>query len=109
MKRYAAHFLFVPPDQVFQLHVIELDDTGRLLRIFPLDKEIERTAFYNGILLASGQALATGSLQQTLQEHPDVPILQLLKESNFPAIKEGDTIYLYVLDGVGINLLSPKF
>ncbi|GHT77445.1 hypothetical protein AGMMS50262_18470 [Bacteroidia bacterium] len=51
MKRFAAHYVFLPPDNLYKLHCVELDDGNRLQDIFPLTEEIASTTFYNGTLL----------------------------------------------------------
>ncbi|MDR1527036.1 MAG: hypothetical protein LBS46_05105 [Dysgonamonadaceae bacterium] len=51
MKRLAAHYVLLPDDRLLKQHYVELDDENRLLGVFPLDKEIAHTVFYNGILM----------------------------------------------------------
>ena len=51
MKRYAAHCLYLSPEKIYHLHVIELNDEGEIRKIFPLTHEIESTAFYNGMIV----------------------------------------------------------
>ena len=51
MKRLAAHYVLLPDDRLLKQHYVELDDENRLLGVFPLEREIANTVFYNGILL----------------------------------------------------------
>ena len=51
MKRLAAHYVLMPDDTLLKQHYVELDDENRLLGVFPLNKEIANTLFYNGILM----------------------------------------------------------
>jgi hypothetical protein len=50
MKRFAAHYVFRFPDELLKLHYVELEEDNRLRGIFPLEKEMAGTVFYNGIL-----------------------------------------------------------
>jgi hypothetical protein len=51
MKRFAAHYIFLAPDTRLKMHYVELSDDNKLMGIYPLDKEIAQTAFYNGTLI----------------------------------------------------------
>jgi len=68
MKRYAAHYiLLLPNDEVFKQHYIELDDNNQIVKIAPLVEEIEGVAFYNGTLLV----VATGRANDAIIYHLD--------------------------------------
>jgi hypothetical protein len=111
MKRIASHYIFFPPDEAFKLHYIELDDNDRFQGIFPLNKEIAQTSFYNGILLPFKQEISIECLMQILkteeQANPEKTIFQLLGNRNFPEIRKNDRVFLYLLNG--IDLLTAKF
>jgi hypothetical protein len=111
MKRFAAHYLFFPPDKQLKLHCIESDDSNRFRGIFPLIGEPASTAFFNGIIFPVKQTINPESLLQTLKEeaqnHPEASVFQLLENQHFPEIKLNDTVFVYVLDG--IDLLAAKF
>ena len=47
MKRLAAHYVLLPDDRLLKQHYVELDDENHWLGVFPLDKEICNTVFYN--------------------------------------------------------------
>jgi hypothetical protein len=51
MKRFAAHFIFLPPGKYCQLHYIELDDGNQVQRIAPLESEIAQTSFFNDVIV----------------------------------------------------------
>lgn len=34
-----------------QNHIVEMDDDRRIIRVFPYDKEVEKTEFYSGLLI----------------------------------------------------------
>lgn len=51
MKRFLSHYTFIYPDVYLKNTVVELNDRGNILKIFPFEKEIEKTEFYSGLLL----------------------------------------------------------
>jgi len=51
MKRYYSHYTYIHPDIFLKNSIVETDDECRITRIFPFDREIERTEFYSGLLL----------------------------------------------------------
>jgi len=51
MRRYYSHYTYIQPDIYLKNHIVGIDDEGRILDIFPFEKEIERTEFYSGLLL----------------------------------------------------------
>ena len=46
MRRFAAHFIWLGR-QVYPMHYLELDDSGRFVGIHPLSEEIACTSFFN--------------------------------------------------------------
>jgi hypothetical protein len=110
MKRFAAHYLFFPPDQRLKLHCIELDENKRFQGVFPLVGEPAATVFVNGIIFPVKRKICPENLLQTLKEeaqsHPEESIFQLLENQHFPEIQLNDTVFVYVLDG--IDLLAAK-
>jgi hypothetical protein len=61
MKRLAAHYVLLPDDKLLKQHYVELDDENRLLGVFPLEREIEGTVFYSGVLYLSPLPLWGGA------------------------------------------------
>ncbi|MDR0542178.1 MAG: hypothetical protein LBH19_08175 [Dysgonamonadaceae bacterium] len=51
MKRLAAHYVLLPDDRLLKQHYVETDDKNHLLGVFPLNREIADTVFFNGILM----------------------------------------------------------
>ncbi|MCL1938331.1 MAG: hypothetical protein FWF52_08055 [Candidatus Azobacteroides sp.] len=105
MKRFAAHRIFLPPDMVFPLHVIELDDHHCIQRLFPLENEISQTFFFNGILLLLNQKMILEPFLQTIKnemlaDRSDLSILQFLMQSALPALEKDDPVFLYVLERI---------
>ena len=86
MKRLAAHYVLLPDDGLLKQHYVELDDENRLLGVFPLEKEIANTVFYNGVLV--------------IHLPPNPPLLR-----RGPG--RGEKIEIYLL--TRIDLLPPKF
>jgi len=110
MKRFAAHYIFIPSFQFHKLHCVELDENNCLQNIFPLEKETANTSFFNGILIFSKQELSAEIFLKTLkdeaQKHSDFSVFELLKKQNLSEIKKNDFVFVYHLDG--INLFSLK-
>ncbi len=111
MKRFAAHYIFAPPDKVYKLHFIELDGNDALTGIYPLTGEAAGIYFSNGILILSHAEINTGHMINSLTEEnkksSDLSVFQLLELQSLPSLQRGRKIYLYHLDG--IDLLSAKF
>ena len=51
MRRIASHYIYWR--QFYRMHYVELDDSGILTGVFPLEGEIAGTEFYDGILILS--------------------------------------------------------
>lgn len=51
MMRFAAHYVYFSSARWYKLHGIELTDDHRFVRVFPLDREMAQTTFYNGVLI----------------------------------------------------------
>ena len=49
MRRIASHYIYW--QRWYHLHYVELDDAGCLVGVFPLEKEIASTEFYDGALI----------------------------------------------------------
>lgn len=50
MKRYYSHYTFIYPDTYLKDTVVEMDDTNNIVKVFPFEKELERTQFHSGAL-----------------------------------------------------------
>ena len=96
MKRFAAHYVFIPPNQTFQLHCVELDEKNGFSKVFPLEKEIANTSFFNGILLFSKEELSVDFLQRL--SFLNSAIFQQLESQNLPKIEEKEVVFVYHLD-----------
>lgn len=49
MRRIASHYVYWR--RLYKMHYIELDTAGRFQGVYPLDREIAGTEFYDGILI----------------------------------------------------------
>ena len=49
MRRIASHYIYWR--QFYRMHYVELDESGILTGVFPLEGEIAGTEFYDGILI----------------------------------------------------------
>jgi len=113
VKRFAAHFIFLPGDKRYDLHSVEIDDTNRLCGISPLDKEIAATSFFNGILFLVNKNTFLSSddllklLENSLQQSPETSPLTLIGLLPLKALNKENPVELYHLEG--IELLPAKF
>jgi hypothetical protein len=113
MKRFAAHYLFLPGDKRYKLHSVELDEANCLTEINPLDKEIAATSFFNGIVLIvnkhtfSSPADLVALLEDTLQQFPGTPALEWMEHLPLKTVNKECPVELYHLDG--IDFLPTKF
>lgn len=96
MRRFAAHFIWLG-HQVYPMHYLELDDSGRLLGVYPLSGEIAHTSFFNGVLVPLPESLSNeaGHWIRQWRQIPerllkDEPLrLYNLENVNLPAAKLG--------------------
>ncbi len=72
MKRYAAHYIYLSPEKTYHLHVIELDEEGKIRDIFPLKEEIESTEFYNGTIIPLKKNIALPHLIENIHSLEDL-------------------------------------
>jgi hypothetical protein len=113
MKRFAAHYLFLPGDKRYKLHSVELDETNRLTEINLLDKEIAATSFFNGIVLIVNKHTFSSPtdlaelLEDTLQQFPETPALEWMERLPLKPINKEQPVELYHLGG--IDFLPAKF
>lgn len=49
MRRIASHYIYW--QKWYRMHYLELDDQGCFVGVYPLDREIAGTEFYDGVLL----------------------------------------------------------
>ena len=90
MKRLAAHFIVVSPEETYALHYVELDEESRLQGIFPMEKEIASTAFYNGtIFLTNLQEIPESFDWQSNRLDPDKPVFAFHFDSGIPPAEFG--------------------
>ena len=87
MKRYASHFLFFPDYGYLERHTVEMCG-GRIVRIFPLEEEVESTEWLPGViaLLADeeGDLSVFGRRRDRLQVVP--PMVEKELSSLFPVL-----------------------
>ncbi len=50
MKRYYSHYTYIYPNTYLKDSVVELDNTNNIVKIFPFEKELEKTEFSSGVL-----------------------------------------------------------
>lgn len=97
MKRYAAHYVIVPPDRVLKQHYVELDDEDNLKEVAPLTEEIAGTVFYNGILVLSSKKIDRNTLI-TIQGKEDYMCrIEFLLQSDWIVFEPGKPVFVYQL------------
>lgn len=50
MRRFYSHYTFIYPDIYLKNHIVETSDNLEIIRVFPYEREIEKTEFYSGWL-----------------------------------------------------------
>lgn len=69
MKRYYSHYTFIYPEVYIKNHIVEMDNNGRIVRVFPYDKEVEKTEFYSGLLMFLPHSVPfTKELQENIKK-----------------------------------------
>lgn len=112
MKRFAAHYIFISPDQVYKLHFLELDDNNCIKGVFPLASETANTSFYNGILFPIKTDLVIESfsilhqIKKLQKQNPKATIFDLLSQLEIVETRNDKPVSVVRLDG--IDLLSSK-
>ncbi|MDR1436627.1 MAG: hypothetical protein LBI65_00770 [Candidatus Symbiothrix sp.] len=113
MKRFAAHYIFLPLQDPYKLHSIELNGDRQITQISPLVKETAGTFFCNGVILAVNAGAFSSSeellraWENILCQHPGKQVPELFKYLPVKEIPEKSPVDLYHLDG--ISLLPSKF
>lgn len=51
MKRFAAHYLFLPNAGFMKQHVVEITAEGAVRSIFPLKEEVESVEWFPGVIV----------------------------------------------------------
>lgn len=51
MKRYYSHYTFIYPDIYIKGFIVEIDDEGKITRLYRYEKEVEKTEFHSGLLI----------------------------------------------------------
>ena len=77
MRRIASHYIYWR--QFYRMHYVELDDSGILTGVFPLEGEIAGTEFYDGILILvpipALDARLKGNKRYYLNSYSDTPFV----------------------------------
>ena len=113
MKRFAAHYIYLGEENIYKQHYLELDENNLIKGVFPLEKEIAGTVFYNGILfpVSTEQNLQPtkilDSLQTLLQRYPADSVFQILQRSGFVCENPDVPVQIFQIDGV--DLVSLKY
>ncbi len=107
MKRYAAHYTLLFPNQILKQHYIELNEKNQITVVAPLTEEIAGTVFYDGIIFPSPiEHLDFNNIIGELGYFP-TKIAQYLFELGIIASIETFPVFIYILSGVDFS--SPEF
>jgi hypothetical protein len=111
MTRVAAHFVYVNPENILKLGVVERNEQGLVTNIFSLSDHRHETAqsiFFNGIIAPLPYPIDT--FRQQIKEFrthfPDANILELLKKMDLPPIEIGKQVHLVQIDNNNIVALE---
>ena len=116
MKRFAAHYIALGKKgniNKHKQHYLELDENNLVKGVFPLEREIAGTVFYNGILFPVSMELklqATeilDTIHALSQQYPDDSVFQILQRSGF--ICEDLSVPVQIIQLDGVDLVSLKF
>ncbi|MDR2086555.1 MAG: hypothetical protein LBP72_05210 [Dysgonamonadaceae bacterium] len=110
MKRFAAHYLVMPPNRLYKLYGIELDDNRKFETIYPLKQETAVTVFLNGVLLAVNENTSPelpATVEKRLKQYPATTLFELLDYLSLEKITAGTPVNLYHLNG--FDLSAAKF
>ena len=110
MKRFAAHYIALGKRNInkHKQHYLELDENNLVKGVFPLEKEIAGTVFYNGILFPVSMELKLqaaeilDTLQNLSRQHPDDSVFQILQRSGFVCEDLSMPVQIFQLDGVDL-------
>ncbi len=64
MRRFAAHYLFIPEYGFLKQYVVEITDAGYVSCIFPFTQEIESVEWFPGVILLAKEKELENILQQ---------------------------------------------
>lgn len=84
MKRYYSHYTFIYPDTYLKDTVVELDNTNNIIKVFPFEKEIERTQFLPGVLFFVPNSMR---INKYFVEYTRKQIFQVLGEEEIEDIE----------------------
>jgi hypothetical protein len=113
MKRFAAHYIFLPVNRLYKLHRIELSENRQLEALVPLEQETASTVFLNGVILAVNENTFRSAaelhliMENCLLQYPGITLFELFERLILKEIKAESPVNLYHLDG--IDLLTAKF
>jgi hypothetical protein len=113
MKRFAAHYIFLPTNRLYKLYRIDLGENRQLEALYPLEQETASTVFLNGVILAVNENTFRSDdelyliMENCLRRYPGITLFELLERLILKEITVGNPVNLYHLDG--IDLLTAKF
>lgn len=71
MKRFAAHFIFLPGHGYLKQHVVEVVE-GQAISVFPLTEEIESAEWLPGVIALLSENETTEGCYAEFKRHPEI-------------------------------------
>jgi hypothetical protein len=112
MKRFAAHYIFLPINHLYKLHLIESDENRNLKALCRLNQELAATEFFNGVILAVNKNTFPSDnellliMEDCLHQYPGITFFELLKRLALKEIDVGNPVNLYHLDGIDLSTMK---
>lgn len=115
MKRFAAHYLFLPDVGFIRQQVVEIADEGYARDIFPLTEEIESVEWMPGLiaLLPENEIKNTGMFLKNIPVFQyNLPIVsdqtsQCFKEAFAASEKRGEVLLPYLFYPFDFTSMQP--
>jgi hypothetical protein len=88
-RRLAAHYIFLGKGKIYKQHYLELGSNDEVEGVYPLENELEKTVFYDGVLfpvaVALGMKPATvfERIKESSELYPDDSVFQWLERCGF--------------------------
>lgn len=113
MRRVASHYVYW--HRLYRMHYVELDESGALVGVYPLEAEIAGTEFYDGMIvpvLPGADLFPHDSFLFPLQWNStstamEIMIQKLEAEQASTGVDTGVPVQLILLSG--ISLTAPEF
>lgn len=104
MKRFASHFVILPPDNVIKSGVVEIDN-NKLVSCFSLTEEVESASWFSGIIYVSAEEINLLDVRMELNKSLGKEITLFMRKYS-SKVEIGDKVYLYNISNIDLNSFS---